>query len=300
MAVKLNSAYFEAFGSAGWAALERCERRSRAGPLVILDAKRGDIGPSAERYAEALLGRLAADAVTLQPYLGEDAIEPFLAYPGRLVYVLARTSNPSAGRLQDLRPTASRSRSRSRAGWRSDGPMAGSASWSGPPIPRSSAASGPRCPPGFLVPGVGAQGGDLGGRGRAVRRVRGPGAGQRLAGHRRGGNGPDWRAAAAEAARQWLDDLRRAGATLGATELRRVGRKMPTIGAPELIIVLVIVLILFGPGRLPDIGNAIGKGIREFRKASSEIEDSIRGEPKSLRHHHAEELTARLATPRRA
>jgi sec-independent protein translocase protein TatA len=49
---------------------------------------------------------------------------------------------------------------------------------------------------------------------------------------------------------------------------------MPSIG-------LVIVLILFGPGRLPDIGNAIGRGIREFRKASSEIEDSIRGEPKS-------------------
>jgi sec-independent protein translocase protein TatA len=56
---------------------------------------------------------------------------------------------------------------------------------------------------------------------------------------------------------------------------------MPNIGAPELIIVLVIVLILFGPGRLPDIGNAIGKGIREFRKASTEIEDSIRGEPKT-------------------
>ena len=54
---------------------------------------------------------------------------------------------------------------------------------------------------------------------------------------------------------------------------------MPSIGAPELIIVLVIVLILFGPGRLPDIGNAIGKGIREFRKASTEIEESIRGEP---------------------
>ena len=43
----------------------------------------------------------------------------------------------------------------------------------------------------------------------------------------------------------------------------------------------VIVLILFGPGRLPDIGNAIGRGIREFRKASTEVEDSIRGEPKS-------------------
>ncbi len=51
------------------------------------------------------------------------------------------------------------------------------------------------------------------------------------------------------------------------------------IGPGELILVLVIVLILFGPGKLPDIGSAIGKGVREFRKASSDLEDSIRGEP---------------------
>ena len=56
---------------------------------------------------------------------------------------------------------------------------------------------------------------------------------------------------------------------------------MPQIGAPELIIILVIVLVVFGPGKLPDIGNAIGKGLREFRKASSDIEDSIRGDAKS-------------------
>lgn len=48
----------------------------------------------------------------------------------------------------------------------------------------------------------------------------------------------------------------------------------------ELILLLVIILIIFGPGRLPDIGNAVGKGIREFRKASNEIEESVRGEPK--------------------
>jgi sec-independent protein translocase protein TatA len=51
------------------------------------------------------------------------------------------------------------------------------------------------------------------------------------------------------------------------------------IGPGELILVLVIVLIIFGPGKLPDIGSAIGKGVREFRKASSDLEDSIRGEP---------------------
>ena len=55
---------------------------------------------------------------------------------------------------------------------------------------------------------------------------------------------------------------------------------MPVPGPWELILLLVIVLIIFGPGKLPDIGNAIGRGIREFRKASNEIEESVRGEPK--------------------
>jgi sec-independent protein translocase protein TatA len=55
---------------------------------------------------------------------------------------------------------------------------------------------------------------------------------------------------------------------------------MPNIGPGELILVLVIVLIIFGPGKLPDIGNAIGRGVREFRKASTDLEDTIRGESK--------------------
>lgn len=55
---------------------------------------------------------------------------------------------------------------------------------------------------------------------------------------------------------------------------------MPNIGPGELILVLVIVLVLFGPGKLPDIGNAIGRGVREFRKASNSLEDTIRGEAK--------------------
>jgi sec-independent protein translocase protein TatA len=53
---------------------------------------------------------------------------------------------------------------------------------------------------------------------------------------------------------------------------------MGPIGWQELVIVLVIVLIIFGPGRLPDIGNAIGRGIREFRRASNDLESSVRGE----------------------
>jgi len=55
---------------------------------------------------------------------------------------------------------------------------------------------------------------------------------------------------------------------------------MPIPGPMELILLLVIVLIIFGPGKLPDIGNAVGKGIREFRKASTELEESVRGESK--------------------
>jgi sec-independent protein translocase protein TatA len=55
---------------------------------------------------------------------------------------------------------------------------------------------------------------------------------------------------------------------------------MPIPGPMELILLLVIVLIIFGPGKLPDIGNAVGKGIREFRKASNELEESVRGETK--------------------
>lgn len=54
----------------------------------------------------------------------------------------------------------------------------------------------------------------------------------------------------------------------------------PIPGPFELIVLLVIILVIFGPGKLPDIGNAVGKGIREFRRASSDLEDSVRGDPK--------------------
>jgi sec-independent protein translocase protein TatA len=64
---------------------------------------------------------------------------------------------------------------------------------------------------------------------------------------------------------------------------------MPIPGPWELILLLVIVLIIFGPGKLPDIGNAVGKGIREFRKASNDLEESVRGEPKRPATQPAEE-----------
>ncbi|HEY2887576.1 MAG TPA: orotidine-5'-phosphate decarboxylase, partial [Candidatus Limnocylindrales bacterium] len=101
-AVKPNLAFFEAFGSAGLAALERLRAAVPAGLPVVLDAKRGDIGTTSARHASALFDALGADAVTVSPYLGEEAISPLLERLDRFAYVLCRTSNPGAGELQDL------------------------------------------------------------------------------------------------------------------------------------------------------------------------------------------------------
>jgi orotidine-5'-phosphate decarboxylase len=161
-AVKINAAFFEAFGAQGWAALERARADVPPEITCVIDAKRGDIGTTAERYAAAIFGHLDADAVTLSPYLGEDAIEPFLEYRGRLVYVLARTSNPSAYRIQDLAVDDEPLHLRV-ARWAADRWSDGSvglvvgATAAGELASLRAAVSGP----GFLVPGVGAQGGDL-------------------------------------------------------------------------------------------------------------------------------------------
>jgi len=76
--------------------------RSYPGIPVILDSKRGDVGNTAERYAIEAFERYHADAVTVNPYLGGDSLEPFLKYEDRGVIILCRTSNPGAVDLQDL------------------------------------------------------------------------------------------------------------------------------------------------------------------------------------------------------
>ncbi|MBI2733044.1 MAG: orotidine-5'-phosphate decarboxylase, partial [Aquabacterium sp.] len=70
---------------------------------VILDAKRGDIGSTAEQYAHEAFDRYQADAVTLSPFMGFDTMQPFLKYPGKGVILLCRTSNPGGSDLQNLR-----------------------------------------------------------------------------------------------------------------------------------------------------------------------------------------------------
>ena len=101
-AMKPNLAFFEAFGSAGLAALERVRAAIPAGIPVIADAKRGDVETTVTRQAVALFDALGVDAVTASPYLGLGALAPFLDRAGRFTYVLCRTSNRAAGELQDL------------------------------------------------------------------------------------------------------------------------------------------------------------------------------------------------------
>ncbi len=108
-AFKPNAAFFEVFGAAGWTALKEvidaihAEAARLGSPIpVILDAKRGDIASTAEAYARAAFETLGADALTVNPYLGRDAVEPFLRDPRRGVFLLCKTSNPGAGDLQDL------------------------------------------------------------------------------------------------------------------------------------------------------------------------------------------------------
>jgi orotidine-5'-phosphate decarboxylase len=104
--VKPQSAFFEACGPTGMTALQRVLRRAKElGLVTILDAKRGDIASTAAAYADAAFQAFDADALTVNPYLGRDAIEPFIAAArkdGRGLFVLVRTSNPGAGLFQDL------------------------------------------------------------------------------------------------------------------------------------------------------------------------------------------------------
>lgn len=105
---KPNSAFYEQHGDQGVRALAETIRLIPPDIPVLLDCKRGDIGSTAEAYARYAFDYLRADAVTLAPYMGRDAIEPFLAYDGKGVFVLGRTTNPSAptfqGRLLEGRP----------------------------------------------------------------------------------------------------------------------------------------------------------------------------------------------------
>jgi len=102
-AYKPNIAFYEALGAAGLDALKRTRACIPENIPVIIDAKRGDIGNTATAYARALFDYYGFDAATVNPYLGYDALEPFINYHDRGIFVLCRTSNPSAADFQSLR-----------------------------------------------------------------------------------------------------------------------------------------------------------------------------------------------------
>ncbi len=167
-AVKATLAFFEAFGSDGVAALERLRARIPTDLPFIADAKRGDIGSTAAKQATALFDILDADAVTVNPYLGAEAIAPLLERSDRFAYALCRTSNAGAGELQSLVVAAEGSTpaeplyarvARRALAW---GPGGTVGLVVGATAPSELAAIRAVAPGlAFLVPGLGAQGGDV-------------------------------------------------------------------------------------------------------------------------------------------
>jgi len=166
-AYKPNSAFYEALGPAGWEVLKKTIEAIPRSIPIILDAKRGDIGSTAEAYATAAFVELGVDLVTVSPYLGRDSMTPFLSYEDRGVFVLCHTSNPGAQDLQLLpvcppdRPPTPLYREVARRVLRWD-PRGQAGLVVGAPYPEVLAEMRHLAPERwFLVPGVGAQGGAI-------------------------------------------------------------------------------------------------------------------------------------------
>jgi uridine monophosphate synthetase len=163
---KPNIAFYETLGAAGWQALEETLRMIPEDTPVILDAKRGDIGDTAEAYAAAIFDRLGVGAVTVSPYLGREALEPFLKRRGRGLFVLCRTSNAGSDEIQGLEAGAPGSPARAplyvlvarlAAAWSPRVALVAGAT-----DPAALAAVREAAPASWILcPGVGAQGGSL-------------------------------------------------------------------------------------------------------------------------------------------
>lgn len=103
VAYKPNLAFYESLGHFGWEVLEETVQYIRnidPNIFVIADGKRGDIGNTSAMYAEGIFNMLKADAATVAPYMGEDSVSPFLAYPNKWTILLALTSNKGANDFQ--------------------------------------------------------------------------------------------------------------------------------------------------------------------------------------------------------
>ena len=168
-AYKPQLAFYEAEGSAGIVAMEKTVDyiRSQAPDVqVIADCKRGDMGSTATAYAKAMFETWGFDAATVNPYLGVDTIEPFLRHPGKGIFVVCRTSNPSSGQFQDLIVSNGRRETtlygavaKAANSWDEAGGVGIVVGATAPEELRLLRQSHPNLT--FLAPGIGAQGGDV-------------------------------------------------------------------------------------------------------------------------------------------
>ncbi len=161
---KPNLAFYLAHGAAGWNVLLGLRETIPAHIPLLLDAKFGDIGSTTEMYARAAFDVVHADAVTVSPYVGGDALAPFFARDDRAAFVLCKTSNPGSGDLQDVPLTSGESVSlRIAACIRAWGAARGNVgAVVGATYPAEIAAIRAIIPDApILVPGIGAQGGNL-------------------------------------------------------------------------------------------------------------------------------------------
>lgn len=163
---KPNLAFYEAMGDEGMDALKRTIKCIPSDVVTIGDAKRGDIGNTSKAYAKSLFDIFGFDAATVNPYLGFDAIEPFLQYKDKGIIILCRTSNPSAADFQSLRcettqgPRALYEIVADKAQqWNTNGNVGLVIGATYPDELKLIRQQHPELP--FLIPGIGAQGGDV-------------------------------------------------------------------------------------------------------------------------------------------
>ena len=168
VAYKINTAFYEALGIEGWKVMDATVRYIGDAHFTIADAKRGDIGNTADQYARAFFDQLPFDAITVAPYMGADSVEPFLQRAGKWAIVLGLTSNPGAAdfEMKKLEATATKA-----ARYLYEEVLETVSGWGSPEnlmfvvgATQVTEFDNIRriCPDHFLlVPGVGAQGGSL-------------------------------------------------------------------------------------------------------------------------------------------
>ena len=164
VAYKPNIAFYEALGPSGWESLQKTLDYIPDDIFTIADAKRGDIGNTSKLYARAFFEQMDFDSITVAPYMGEDSVKPFLEFDGKWVILLAHTSNPGSADFQ-LIESAQSGRTLyeevivTSQQWADPDHLMYVVGATHPEKIKSIRALAPEHF--FLVPGVGAQGGDL-------------------------------------------------------------------------------------------------------------------------------------------